>query len=176
MRDGILTEESYRNVARCPPMTLNVSVVSCVGRSPYMYAKKARARRPHGRPHGRTPTSHKTPTQNSRPLSAGIALIGLSAPRGVARHRSSTSIVPYKRCGRVSARSPPPAGAWTIGGGCAAPSCARGRAPTPRPARPARVDRYRALPALLFCRQRRRCSVVTPALVSCDSIEHTSTQ
>ena len=107
---------------------------------------------------------------------AGIALIGLSAPRGVARHRSSTSIVPYKRCGRVSARSPPPAGAWTIGGGCAAPSCARGRAPTPRPARPARVDRYRALPALLFCRQRRRCSVVTPALVSCDSIEHTSTQ
>ena len=68
MRDGILTEESYRNVARCPPMTLNVSVVSCVGRSPYMYAKKARARRPHGRPHGRTPTSHKTPTQNSRPL------------------------------------------------------------------------------------------------------------
>ena len=25
MRDGILTEESYRNVARCPPMTLNNS-------------------------------------------------------------------------------------------------------------------------------------------------------
>ena len=184
MRDGILTEESYRNVARCPPMTLNVSVVSCVGRSPYMYAKKARARRPHGRPHGRTPTScaaqvtrHRL--RRSRPLSVvpGYrSLIGLSAPRGVARHRSSTSIVPYKRCGRVSARSPPPAGAWTIGGGCAAPSCARGRAPTPRPARPARVDRYRALPALLFCRQRRRCSVVTPALVSCDSIEHTSTQ
>lgn len=176
MRDGILTEESYRNVARCPPMTLNVSVVSCVGRSPYMYAKKARARRPHGRPHGRTPTSHKRHRLRTLGRCAGIALIGLSAPRGVARHRSSTSIVPYKRCGRVSARSPPPAGAWTIGGGCAAPSCARGRAPTPRPARPARVDRYRALPALLFCRQRRRCSVVTPALVSCDSIEHTSTQ
>ena len=150
MRDGILTEESYRNVARCPPMTLNVSVVSCVGRSPYMYAKKARARRPHGRPHGRTPTSHKRHRLRTLGRCAGIALIGLSAPRGVARHRSSTSIVPYKRCGRVSARSPPPAGAWTIGGGCAAPSCARGRAPTPRPARPARVataiERYR-----LFC-------------------------
>ena len=152
MRDGILTEESYRNVARCPPMTLNVSVVSCVGRSP---RKKARARRPHGRPHGVALNTHKSQrsTETQRDGRLGpfcVSLIGLSAPRGVARHRSSTSIVPYKRCGRVSARSPPPAGAWTLGGGCGAALPHRRRS-WPRADR--RVDFVStaiALPALLF--------------------------
>ena len=174
MRDGILTEESYRNVARCPPMTLNVSVVSCVGRSPYMYAKKARARRPHGRPHGRTPTSHKTPTQNSRPLCRyrSNRIIGSTWRRAAPQLHFHWSIQEVRTSvGSVAAPR------WSLD------DRRRLRCPLvrswPRADPATGVSTAIALPALWFCRQRRRCSVVTPALVSCDSIgtlEHTSTQ
>lgn len=150
MRDGILTEESYRNVARCPPMTLNVSVVSCVGRSPYMYAKKARARRPHGRPHGRTPTSHKTPTQNSRPLCRyrSNRIVSSTWRRAAPQLHFHCSIQEVRTSvGSVAAPR------WSLDARrrlrrCAAPSSALVAAR--RPACRLRVDRYSATGSFVF--------------------------